>query len=190
MANAVDEDKQSHMHLRVYANQAGEVDMKTSVSPLSDYLRQHEQWIENCFQPLKVTQLSSDSYLLKFFRMGALGFDLEPCFAIQIGSKGDRLFYLHSTRLPGDSELPYTVDCTSEFRLDEVCNLDEGAITRVYWTLRLDIEVELPRFLQVLPRNRVRSVAEALVNQVARRMCNRLTQNICQDYYSWRDANS
>ncbi|MGK7909774.1 MAG: DUF1997 domain-containing protein [Synechococcus sp.] len=188
MANAVKEEKQSRMHLRVYANQAGEVDMSTPLAPLSDYLRQHEQWIETCFQPLKVTPLSTDSYMLKFFRMGALGFDLEPCFGIQIGSKGDRLFYLHSIPLSGDSDLPYTVDCTSEFRLDEVGGQD-GPTTRVYWTLHLDIEVELPRFLQVLPRNRVRSVAEALVNQVARRMCNRLTQNICQDYDGWRDAN-
>ena len=169
-------------HLRVYANQAGEVDLSTPLAPLAEYLRAHEQWIEPCFKPLKVTPLSSESYQLKFFRMGALGFELEPCFGIQIGSKGDHLFFLHSIPLPGDDELPYVVDCSSEFRLEE--RQENGAATtRVFWTLHLDIVVELPRFLQVLPRNRVRSVAEALVNQVARRMCNRLTQNICQDYY-------
>ncbi|MEM9536316.1 MAG: DUF1997 domain-containing protein [Cyanobacteria bacterium P01_E01_bin.45] len=169
-------------HLRVYANQAGEVDMSTSVAPLAEYLRAHEQWIEPCFKPLKVTSISPESYQLKFFRMGALGFELEPCFGIEIGSKGDRLFFLHSIPLPGDEKLPYSVDCSSEFRLEE--RQEKGAaVTRVYWTLHLDIVVELPRFLQVLPRKRVRSVAEALVNQVARRMCNRLTQNICHDYY-------
>ena len=172
-------------HLQVYANQAGEVDLSTSLAPLADYLRVHEQWIEPCFKPLTVTPLSAESYQLKFFRMGALGFELEPCFGIEIGSKGDRLFFLHSIPLPGDDELPYSVDCSSEFRLEE--RQEKGsAVTRVYWTLHLDIVVELPRFLQVLPRKRVRSVAEALVNQVARRMCNRLTQNICQDYYQWR----
>ncbi len=173
-------------HLRVYANQAGEVDLSTSLAPLADYLRAHEQWIEPCFKPLKVTSLSPDSYQLKFFRMGALGFELEPCFGIQIGSKDDRLFFLHSIPLPGDEDLPYAVDCSSEFRLEE--RYENGvAVTRVYWTLHLDIVVELPRFLQVLPRKRVRSVAEALVNQVARRMCNRLTHNICQDYYRWQE---
>ncbi|MEM9569127.1 MAG: DUF1997 domain-containing protein [Cyanobacteria bacterium P01_E01_bin.34] len=171
-------------HLRVYADQAGEVDMSTLVAPLAEYLRAHEQWIEPCFKPLKVTSLSSETYQLKFFRMGALGFELEPCFGIQIGSKSDRLFFLYSIPLPGDDNLPYSVDCSSEFRLEER-HEDGAAVTRVNWKLHLDIVVELPRFLQVLPRKRVRSVAEALVNQVARRMCNRLTQNICQDYYQW-----
>lgn len=179
---ALAQDTLDDKHLRVYANQAGEVDMSTSVAPLATYLRAHDQWIEPCFKPLKVTPLSPESYQLKFFRMGALGFELEPCFGIEIGSQDDRLFFLHSIPLPGDNELPYSVDCASEFRLEE--RQEAGAaVTRVHWTLHLDIIVELPRFLQLLPRKRVRAVAEALVNQVARRMCNRLTQNICNDYY-------
>ena len=174
--------------LRIYANQAGEVELSTCPPPLADYLRAHEHWIESCFKPLQVTPLSADSYLLKFFRMGALGFELEPCFGVQIGSKGDRLFYLNSIQLPQDSDLPYSVDCTSEFRLEE--RQDDGGLTAtcVYWTLHLDIAIELPRFLQVLPRKRVQTVAEALVNQVARRMIHRLTQNICQDYYRTQKA--
>lgn len=183
----LNEDSLDKRFMRVYANQAGEVDLTTTLPPLADYLRDHEQWIETCFKPLKVKPLSTDAYQLKFFRMGALGFELEPCFGIQIGSKGDRLFFLHSIPLPEDDSLPYSVDCSSEFRLEE--RQENGAaVTRVFWTLHLDIVVELPRFLQVLPRKRVRSVAEALVNQVARRMCNRLTQNICQDYYQRRKS--
>lgn len=188
VANSADETTLHRHHLRIYANQAGEVDLSTCVDPLTIYLRAHEQWIESCFKPLQVSPLSADSYLLKFFRMGALGFELEPCFGVQIGSKGDRQFYLHSIQLPQDSNLPYSVDCTSEFRLEERQDDSGISTTRVYWTLHLDITVELPRFLQVLPRKRVHSVAEALVNQVARRMSNRLTHNICQDYYRWQDA--
>ncbi|MGK7913706.1 MAG: DUF1997 domain-containing protein [Synechococcus sp.] len=183
---ALEQEALDSRYLRVYANQAGEVDLSTPVAPLADYLRSHEQWIEPCFKPLKVTPLTPKSYQLKFFRMGALGFELEPCFGIEIGSKGDRLFFLNSIPLPGDDELPYSVDCSSEFRLEERQE-KAAAVTRVFWTLHLDIVVELPRFLQLLPRKRVRSVAEALVNQVARRMCNRLTQNICQDYYRWQE---
>lgn len=155
--------------------------MATAIQPLAEYLRDHPNWIDRCFKPLTVTPLSEASYRLQFFRMGGLGFELEPHFGIQIGSENDTLFYLDSIELPGDAECPYQVNCHSEFRLEE--RQEKNApITRVYWTLHLDIVVQLPKFLQVLPRKRVKSVAEGLVSGVARRMCDRLTHNICKDY--------
>ena len=164
--------------------QAGEVDMETERPPLAAYLHDHAEWIERSFVPLKVFPISATRYKLQFFRMGALGFELEPCFAIEIGNAGDdRLFFLESIDLPENQDLPYDVVCRSEFRLEELEPASEQPMTRVHWTLHLDITVQLPKFLRMLPRKRVQKVAEQVVNQVARRMCDRLTQNVCNDYF-------
>jgi hypothetical protein len=182
--SAVNPDGIAPHQLQVRVNQAGEVDMATALPPLADYLRNHSQWIEHSFKPLRVFPRSQTAYELQFFRMGGLGFELEPCFVVEVGSEGDRLFFLRSIEQPSEAERPYAVDCQSFFRLEERTDTVESS-TRIYWTLHLDITIHLPGFLQALPRKRVRAVAEAVANQVARRMCLRLNHNVCNDFYRY-----
>ncbi len=166
--------------VHITTTQSGSVDMTTEIPPLAAYLYKHHEWVQHCFRPLKVEPLSEDTYRLQFFRIGGLGFELEPCFGVQIGSESDRLFYLHSIELPSDADLPYHVDCVSHFRLEEI---ETG--TRVNWDLNLNIHLKLPGFLQVLPYAKVKGVGEAVVKRVAQSMCARLTRNVCNDYYAY-----
>ncbi|MEM9512295.1 MAG: DUF1997 domain-containing protein, partial [Cyanobacteria bacterium P01_E01_bin.48] len=89
--------------------------------------------------------------------------------------------------LPTDGDMPYRVDCTSSFLLEER-QTDRAVQTRVHWKLQLDIEMQLPGFLLALPRRQVVAVGQGVVNQVARSMCKRLTRNICTDYNHYRTA--
>jgi hypothetical protein len=166
--------------VRILAGRQGKVDLETPISPLADYLHAHQSWIERCFKPLKVEVLSPESYKLQFFRIGGLGFELEPCFGVRIWAEEGYLFRLSSIELPSDAHLPYKVDCQSYFRLEEQLT---NETTRVYWDLKLDIWMALPGFLQALPHPFVHRVGSKVVHRVTRTMSDRLTHNVCSDFY-------
>jgi hypothetical protein len=167
--------------LELQAGRRGQVDLETDRETLACYLRGHGQWIQRCFQPLRVEPLSAETYRLQFFRMGGLGFELEPSFGIKIWPEEDYLFRLTSIELPGDAALPYRVDCQASFRLEELPG--SPATTRVHWDLHLDVRLHLPKFLHVLPRELVQGVGSQVVQQVTRSLSNRLTHNVCSDFY-------
>jgi hypothetical protein len=167
--------------LELQARRRGQVDLETDRETLACYLRGHGQWIQHCFQPLRVEPLSAETYRLQFFRMGGLGFELEPSFGIKIWPEEDYLFRLTSIELPGDAALPYRVDCQASFRLEELPG--SPATTRVHWDLHLDVRLHLPKFLHVLPRKLVQGVGSQVVQQVTRSLSNRLTHNVCSDFY-------
>ncbi|MCJ2544662.1 DUF1997 domain-containing protein [Thermostichus vulcanus] len=170
--------------LDLQATRRGQVDLETDRETLAHYLRGHSQWIQHCFRPLRVEALSADSYKLEFFRIGGLGFELEPCFGVKIWPDENDVFRLTSIELPGDAALPYHVDCRAAFRLEELSGSpDLPPLTRVHWDLHLDIWLTLPGFLQVLPHKLVRRVANQVVQQVTRSMSDRLTHNVCSDFY-------
>lgn len=174
-------DKRS---VRILAGRQGRVDLETDRLTLAHYLHDHAEWIERCFKPLKVFPLSPETYKLQFFRIGGLGFELEPCFGVKIWPEQDSVFWLSSIDLPEEEGLPYSVDCLSYFRLEEL-DLDShhGPLTRVHWDLKLDIWMQLPGFLQALPYPLVYRVGARVVNQVTRSMSDRLTHNVCTDFY-------
>ncbi|MFS8777437.1 DUF1997 domain-containing protein [Synechococcus sp. W70.1] len=167
--------------LELQAGRWGQVDLETDRETLACYLRGHGQWIQRCFQPLRVEPLSAETYRLQFFRMGGLGFELEPSFGIKIWPEEDYLFRLTSIELPGDAALPYRVDCQASFRLEELPG--SPATTRVHWDLHLDVRLHLPKFLHVLPRKLVQGVGSQVVQQVTRSLSNRFTHNVCSDFY-------
>jgi hypothetical protein len=180
--------------IEILADRQGQVDLQTDLPRLADYLQNHRDWIDHCFKPLKVEALSANTYKLQFFRIGGLGFELEPCFGVKIWADEGNIFRLSSIELPSDAHLPYKVDCQSYFRLEELSR-SEGqdqpdqkedshpTLTRVHWDLQLCIQMELPGFLLALPRNLVHRVGTKVVVQVTRSMSDRLTHNVCTDFY-------
>jgi hypothetical protein len=175
-----DEGAASPRSVRIQAGRQGQVAMETEREPLAAYLGEHQEWIDRCFKPLKVFPLSESTYKLQFFRIGGLGFELEPCFGVEIWAEEDYLFRLGSIDLPSDADLPYTVDCQSYFQLRD---LPDSGMTQVNWDLELDIWMELPCFLSAFPHSLVYNVGAKVVRQVTRRMSDRLTHNVCTDYY-------
>ena len=171
-------------HLDLRATRCGQVDLETDRETLARYLRGHAQWIQRCFRPLQVEALSAETYRLQFFRMGGLGFELEPSFGVRIWPDEDYRFRLTSVELPGDEGMPYRVNCQADFRLEELQgSLKDLPTTRVHWALHLEIGLALPRFLQVLPRKLVCRVARQVVQQVTRGLSDRFTDNVCRDFY-------
>ena len=171
-------------HLDLRATRCGQVDLETDRETLARYLRGHAQWIQRCFRPLQVEALSAETYRLQFFRMGGLGFELEPSFGVRIWPDEDYRFRLTSIELPGDEGMPYRVSCQADFRLEELQgSLKDLPTTRVHWALHLEIWLALPRFLQVLPRKLVYRVARQVVQQVTRGLSDRFTDNVCRDFY-------
>ncbi len=188
--------------IQISVQQQGQVDLETGQVELAHYLQNHEDWISRCFKPLKVEPLALDflghslpqddpsspsvtghCYRLQFFKIGGLGFELEPSFGVRIWQESDRMFRLSSIKLPSDEGLPYTVGCQAYFGLEQLAPDSEQLQTRVHWRLDLDIYMTLPRFLQALPRPMVYRVGSNVVSQVTRSMSDRLTHNVCKDFY-------
>ncbi len=167
----------------IHSGSQGQVDLVTDIETLAIYLRRHSEWIKRCFKPLKVYPLSDETYKLQFFRMGGLGFELEPCFGVQIWDEPGYLFRLSSIELPSDRDLTYKVTCQSYFQLDDQEASAASPVTRVHWKLQLQIWMELPSFIQVLPAKLVYRVASQVVHRVTRSMSDRLTHNVCADFY-------
>jgi len=171
-------------HLDLQAARCGQVDLETDRETLARYLRGHAQWIQRCFRPLQVEALSAETYRLQFFRIGGLGFELEPSFGVKIWPDKDYRFCLTSIELPGDEGMPYRVSCQADFQLEELQgSLKDLPTTRVHWSLHLEIGLALPKFLQVLPRKLVCRVARQVVQQVTRGLSDRFTDNVCRDFY-------
>lgn len=178
-------------------HQRGQVDLETDRPTLAAYLRNHSEWVGHCFKPLKVDPLElapllalnpecekGQCYRLQFFRIGGLGFEVEPCFGVRIWDESDTLFRLDSVKLPSDEGLPYRVKCAAFFELEEMPQFSgQPTLTRVHWTLDLDILMDLPRFLQALPQTMVKNVGSNVINRVTRSMSDRLTHNVCNDFY-------
>ncbi len=166
--------------VEVYASRQGAVDLETDLDRLASHLERHSEWMERCLKPLTVYALSADDYKLQFFQISGLGFSLEPCFGVKVWSEPNYVYCLRSIPLPEDEALPYTVDCWSYYHLESIV---ESEVTRVNWKLKLHIVLDLPKFLQALPDSMVYQVGVRVINQVTRTMTDRLTRNVCTDYY-------
>ncbi len=176
----------AHTSVEIFATRHGSVRLLTPLDSLATYLDAHQTWMHRTMQPLKVQYLSDTDYRLEFFRMSGLGFTLEPCFGIRVWSEGQTIHKIRSIRLPSDEGLPYHVDCEASFTL-EPCDPPDSPDpehTFVHWALNLHITLELPPFLQVFPYSLVKQVGVNVVNQVTKTLTDRLTRNVCLDYYS------
>ncbi len=179
----------------------GQVDLQTDAPTFATYLDSHRDWMERCFKPLKVLPLTDDSYKVQFFRIAGLGLEVEPCFGIQLWSEDRSLFRLRSIELPMEAETPYQITCLSSFRLEplepasplsgysaggfvrETSRGSSPPMIRVHWHLNLLVGMELPGLVKSLPSAFVHRVASRIVNQVTRSMSERLTRNVCSDFY-------
>jgi hypothetical protein len=58
-----------------------------------------------------------------------------------------------------------------------------GKITRVQWTLDLNVSIQFPRFIHALPKSLIQSTGDRILRQVVRQVSGRLTRKVLEDFH-------
>jgi hypothetical protein len=152
---------------------------------VAEYLNRHPQWFATAATPLKVEPLGPNSYAMTLGRFGALGHEVEPCFGLELVNSGQD-YRIRTVPVPGQTNIGYEVDFNAVMVLNPAPSASAGhpLITQVEWQLCLEVQLQLPRFLQALPHNLVQQSGDRLLHQIVRQISRRLTQRVQQDFHT------
>ena len=170
---------------------AGIMEMGSDSQTVIDYLRQHQEWFPDCAKPMTVEPIGENGYLLSLGRFGALGFHLEIKLALGMEFLETGKFGMRSLPLPEASPTVYDVDYKATMELREINPTDNHtsstslakAITQLVWDLKLNIAVQLPKFIRKLPLSLVQKASNRLLCKIVSQISPRLTKRVQQDFH-------
>ena len=164
----------------------GHMEMYADAGTVAHYLDNHSEWFRRCAHPMKAELISENGYALIIGRFGALDFEVEPKIGLHLLPQEQSVYRIETIPVPGYSPQGYTVDFQAAMTLVEVPGEDTpvSPITQVEWTLHLTTWVQLPRFLQALPRSLVKGSGDRLLNEIVRQVSRRLTRKVQADFHS------
>jgi hypothetical protein len=158
--------------------------MNAPTETVATYLQRHREWFTTCATPLQVTPLGPDSYAMTLGRFGALGYELEPCFGLELVNDGQQQYWIRTVPVPGQTSATYDVDFNARMVLQPMVAEASPLTTQVEWQLSLQVQLQLPRFLQAVPRSLVQQSGDHLLQQIVRQISRRLTRRVQQDFHT------
>ena len=176
----------------------GRMDMYSDVDTVAEYLNAHEGWFCRCAQPMKVTPLSDNGYVLTVGKYGSFGYEVEPKIAVVLNPPLGRVYRMHTIPVPDCDSLGYEVNYNAVMKLQELevdspevvtkglfsKQIIPTRITQVSWDLDLKVEVEFPQFIARLSSGLIQGTGDRLLAQILRQISPRLTYKVQQDFHS------
>ncbi len=176
----------------------GRMDMYSDVDTVAKYLNAHEGWFCRCAQPMKVTPLSDNGYVLTVGKYGSFGYEVEPKIAVVLNPPLDRVYRMHTIPIPDYDSPGYEVNYNAVMKLQELevdsteivtkglfsKQIIPTRITQVTWELDLKVEVEFPQFIARLSSGLIQGTGDRLLAQIVRQVSPRLTYKVQQDFHS------
>ena len=180
-----------HNPLHCHAAFAGVMEMGSDTQTVIDYLKQHQQWFPDCAKPMTVEPIGENGYLLSLGRFGALGFHLDIKLALGMEFLETGKFGMRSLSLPEMSPVAYDVDYKATLELREINPTPTNnsspclakVITQLAWDLKLNIAVQLPKFIRKLPLSLVQKAANRLLCKIVSQISPHLTKRVQQDFH-------
>lgn len=186
---------------KIYLFQAsfmGLMDMFGDIDLVANYLNAHDGWFCRCAQPMKVTPLGNNGYTLIVGQFGSFGYEVEPKIAVVLHPPVERVYKMHSIPVPDYHPYGYEVNYQASMELQETTSENyrnssnlfkkptsiPDLITRVSWTLDLDVHVEFPQFIHKLPNSVIQTTGDRLLAQIVRQISPRLTYKVQQDFHT------
>lgn len=175
----------------------GSMDMFSDLETVANYLNAHQGWFCRCAQPMQVEPLGNNGYILTVGRFGSFGYEVEPKIAVVLNPPENRIYKMHSIPVPNYHACGYDVNYQAFMELGETSAqsyshptnlfkkqiLIPDLITRVSWTLNLEVKVEFPKFIYKLPSSIIQSTGDRLLGQIVRQISPRLTYKVQQDFH-------
>ncbi|MGF1540229.1 MAG: DUF1997 domain-containing protein [Pleurocapsa sp.] len=179
------------------ANFIGSMDMFSNIDTVANYLNAHQGWFCRCARPMKVEPLGNNGYTLIVGRFGSFGYEVEPKIAVVLNPPEDRIYTMYSIPVPNYHPCGYDVNYQASMELREITSQSyqhsshlfkqqiviPNLITRVSWTLNLEVKVQFPKFIYKLPSSIIQSTGDRLLGQIIRQISPRLTYKVQQDFH-------
>ncbi|NEP13888.1 MAG: DUF1997 domain-containing protein [Symploca sp. SIO2C1] len=174
------------------------MEMYAEAEEVAAYLDAHQEWFRRCAYPMEVEPIRENGYALVIGRFGNFGYELEPKIGLELLPQKNGIYRIQTIPIPNYVPQSYDVDFQASQTFVEVPtkeyfqgqNYDDKrlppAITRVEWTLKLNISLCFPKFIQKLPQSLVQTTGDRLLCQIVRKISRRLTYKVQQDFHCSR----
>jgi Protein of unknown function (DUF1997) len=201
--NSIDDNVTEHKPMDFYTAFGGCMEMYGNESMVGDYFNNHQGWFCRCSKPMQVDPMGENGYIITVGHFGSLGYEVEPKMAVILHPPENGFYLTESVPIPDYTPPGYTVDYKAEMLLKEV-PVSEAAkgieeifkknkqslpdvITKVNWSLKLGVSVQLPNFMYKLPLNLLQTGGDRFLAQIIRQISPRLTYKVQSDFHSTND---
>lgn len=196
----------SDPRLRCYSSSFSDLmEMWAPAELVASYLDHHEGWFRRCAAPMTVRPLGNNGYSLTLGRFGNFGFEVEPTISLELLPQ-DRGVYRIVTAASDQPETPlerlYEVEFNASLKLQEQLNPTEentkestkkndgsALRTEVIWDLDLNVWIQLPGVISLLPEALVQTSGDHLLRQIVRQISRRLTWKVQEDFHASHGLN-
>ena len=200
----------SDPRLRCYSSSFSDLmEMWAPAELVASYLDHHEGWFRRCAAPMTVRPLGNNGYSLTLGRFGNFGFEVEPTISLELLPQ-DRGVYRIVTAASDQPETLlerlYDVEFNASLKLQEQLNPTEenteksaeestkenygsALRTAVIWDLDLNVWIQIPGVITLLPEALVQSSGDHLLRQIVRQISRRLTWNVQEDFHASHGLN-
>lgn len=164
----------------------GDMQMYADAQTVAEYLDSHQGWFERCAKPMAVESIGKNGYALKLGRFGSLNFELEPKIGLHLLPQESGIYRIETIPVPDYEPKGYDVDFQAAMTLaeNETHEAPVSRATSVEWELKLNTWVQMPRFIQALPQNIVKTSGDKLLNQIVKQVSRRLTRKVQEDFHT------
>lgn len=180
------------------ASFTGRMDMHSDLKTVATYLNAHEGWFCRCAQPMKVSPLGDNGYILTVGKYRSFGYEISPKIGVVLNPPLGRVYEMQTIPIPDYDAPGYDVNYTASMELKEVIGNQDIAkegifnlqpaipkcITQVNWNLDLSVEVEFPKFIAKFSPALIQATGDRLLTQIIRQVSPRLTYKVQEDFHS------
>ena len=176
--------------LHFQGNYIGQMEMYADAATVAEYLDAHQDWFHRCAHPMAVEPIGENGYGLTVGKFKSLNHEVEPKIGLHLLPQEEGIYRIETIPVPGYKPVGYDVDFNASMTLCEgnpeeiPSDLNVEKSTHVEWELQLSTWVEVPRFIQVLPDNLVKTSGDKLLNQIVRQVSKQLTRKVQKEFHT------
>ena len=146
------------------------------------YLDAHQGWFCRCAAPMEVTPMGDNGYAITVGHFGSHGFEVEPQIALHLLPHEDGVYRIETLEHPEQQHQCYEVGFNAALNLVETEQSEP--LTRVEWTLDLDVSIHFPKFIYRLPHKIIQYTGDKVLTQIVRQVSKRLTAKVQDDFHT------
>lgn len=178
------------MNARFTASESVEIAVEEQHVPIQHYLRQPQRLVRAIANPKLMEQLSQERFRLKMRSLNFMEiYQFQPTVVLRVWTDSSGTVHVHSE----ESEIRGNEYINDRFSLNVTGKLSpyqEGGKTYLRGRSKVEVGVELPPPLRIMPKPLLESAGNGLVKSVLVRIKQRLLSQLLQDYRQWASSSA
>lgn len=175
------------MLIKFSASEGVVIEVPREPVPIQHYLRQPRRLVSALVDPRRTEQLGENLFRLKMRPLRFIILNLQPTVDLQVQSNTEGHVHLESV----GCEIRGVEYINQRFRLKLVGNLypvQTGDQTSLQGKADLEVQVDVPPPLEIMPRAVLESTGNNLLSRVLSTIKQRLMHQLIVDYCHWAQA--